>query len=297
MRVLIDSGASENYVRRQSISLNKRLYDDAIRKSKMHEKVSIRVVDGSTKTTPKVVINLRAKLEDPNDKEDFYLLDLDDRYDLTLGIPWLRKHQPWIDWVTKTIGSSKSPKEQFHYDALVSNDPSTTINSRFEGCPGQPTYGNVLESSTADVQHNSELKVNSTRKKESISVIDVSHERETCIDSMSEEIKVEDSTSTKKSHRDNKFTAVDELICNTCNLHELPLDASQILELPEMEFEEFVREFKECRVRGIVVPQAIDAIELCSTSTMDVEVEETKKSRFNTQGWDALSNSPFYKLL
>ena len=36
-------------------------------------------------------------------------MDLDARYDLILGISWLSKHEPWIDWKRKTIGRSSSP--------------------------------------------------------------------------------------------------------------------------------------------------------------------------------------------
>jgi len=34
---------------------------------------------------------------------------MDDRYDLILGMPWLVKHEPWIDWRTRTIGASHKP--------------------------------------------------------------------------------------------------------------------------------------------------------------------------------------------
>ncbi|GMF53768.1 unnamed protein product [Phytophthora fragariaefolia] len=41
--------------------------------------------------------------------EPFIGLDMDDRYDLILGMPWLAKHEPWTDWYNRTIGASHKP--------------------------------------------------------------------------------------------------------------------------------------------------------------------------------------------
>ena len=36
----------------------------------------------------------------------FAVLGMESTYDLILGMPWLVKHQPWIDWRTLTLASS-----------------------------------------------------------------------------------------------------------------------------------------------------------------------------------------------
>ncbi|KAG3203177.1 hypothetical protein PC129_g23019 [Phytophthora cactorum] len=48
-----------------------------------------------------------------------------DKYDLILGMPWLEKHEPWIDWRGKAIGASRPTV----YDrALVSHVPTSVRN-------------------------------------------------------------------------------------------------------------------------------------------------------------------------
>uniref|UniRef100_H3H3J4 Retrotransposon gag domain-containing protein n=1 Tax=Phytophthora ramorum TaxID=164328 RepID=H3H3J4_PHYRM len=55
---------------------------------------------------PKVFMDLSVKFEDFNSTERFLVLDMD-KYDLILGMPWLEKHEPWIDWRGKAIGASR----------------------------------------------------------------------------------------------------------------------------------------------------------------------------------------------
>jgi hypothetical protein len=40
--------------------------------------------------------------------DSFFLLDLDDRFDVILGMSWLIRHQPIIDWANQSVVSFKS---------------------------------------------------------------------------------------------------------------------------------------------------------------------------------------------
>ena len=53
------------------------------------------------------------------------MLDIDDRYDIILGMPWLVKHQPWIDWIHGTIGRTLPIEEQKLYGVVASNVPTS----------------------------------------------------------------------------------------------------------------------------------------------------------------------------
>ena len=53
------------------------------------------------------------------------MLDIDDRYDIILGMPWLVKHQPWIDWTNGTIGRTLPIEEQKLYGVVASNVPTS----------------------------------------------------------------------------------------------------------------------------------------------------------------------------
>ncbi|KAJ0393865.1 hypothetical protein P43SY_004717 [Pythium insidiosum] len=72
----------------------------------------------------------RVKFADFNSVENFVLLAMDGRYDLLLGMPWLMKHEPWIDWKTKMIGSTSRVKRE----ALEVLDHAFVFNHTSEAC-------------------------------------------------------------------------------------------------------------------------------------------------------------------
>ncbi|KAE9343007.1 hypothetical protein PF008_g9880 [Phytophthora fragariae] len=57
-----------------------------------------------------------------------------DKYDLILGMPWLEKHEHWIDWRGKAIGASRPPRSD---RALMSHvHTSDSSWGAREGCQG-----------------------------------------------------------------------------------------------------------------------------------------------------------------
>ena len=103
-RVLIDSGASKNYAREQSVAANSTLFHEAMKKTS--GTISVRLATGLVVTRDKIDIDLAIKFGDFDFTEHFTVLEMDERYDLILGMPWLEAQEPWIDWKTKSIGSS-----------------------------------------------------------------------------------------------------------------------------------------------------------------------------------------------
>jgi hypothetical protein len=85
--------------------------------------LSVRLATGSIVSTRKVLLPLTVKFDDFNSVEPFIVLDMDDRYDLILGIPWLVKHEPWIDWHSRTISASHKPLAD---RALAGHVPSSS---------------------------------------------------------------------------------------------------------------------------------------------------------------------------
>ncbi|POM72624.1 Gag protein, partial [Phytophthora palmivora] len=63
-RVLIDSGASTNFARRQTVARNGDKYADALRESKGRGQVSVRLADGTVVSVPGVRMDLAVKFED-----------------------------------------------------------------------------------------------------------------------------------------------------------------------------------------------------------------------------------------
>ncbi|GMF42280.1 unnamed protein product [Phytophthora fragariaefolia] len=92
-----------------SVTRNNAFYASALEVSKSNTNVSVRLATGFIVSTRKVTIPLSVKFDDFNSIEPFIVLDMDDRYDLILGMSWLAKNEPWIDWRSRTIGASHNP--------------------------------------------------------------------------------------------------------------------------------------------------------------------------------------------
>ena len=93
--ILIDSGASGNYVRRRSLEESQQ-YAEMLQKHE-GDVITVRLATGARVTVPKVPLNLGVKFLDFDSIERWLVLDLDMRYDLILGMAWLERHEPWID--------------------------------------------------------------------------------------------------------------------------------------------------------------------------------------------------------
>ncbi|ETP47973.1 hypothetical protein F442_06179, partial [Phytophthora nicotianae P10297] len=120
-RILIDSGASRNFARRRTVARNSNRLTDALRESKGNGAVSVRLADGKAVTVPNIQMDLAVKFEDFDSLEQFTVLDMDP-YDMILGMPWLEKHEPWIDWRGKAFGASRPAVTD---RALVSHVPTS----------------------------------------------------------------------------------------------------------------------------------------------------------------------------
>ncbi|KAI9905665.1 hypothetical protein PsorP6_013810 [Peronosclerospora sorghi] len=99
MRALFDTGASNNFVRTQSLTML-----SFVEVETPLSTLSVRLATGATVTIPKRVIKTRFELNELSFEDEFIVLDLDDKFDVILGIPWMSKFKPSIDWVNLSIG-------------------------------------------------------------------------------------------------------------------------------------------------------------------------------------------------
>ncbi|RAW21826.1 hypothetical protein PC110_g21731 [Phytophthora cactorum] len=67
--------------------------DLADRESKGKGTVSVQLADGKVITVPRIHMDPTVKFEDFDSSEQFTVLETD-KYDLILGMPWLKKHEP-----------------------------------------------------------------------------------------------------------------------------------------------------------------------------------------------------------
>ncbi|POM59998.1 Pol protein [Phytophthora palmivora] len=135
--VLIDAGASTNFARRQTVARNGDKYADALRESEGRGQVSVRLADGTVVNVPGVGMDLAVKLKDFDSTEPFLALDMD-KYDLIPGMPWLEKHEPWVDEDVL----ERSTKQR-----------ATRLGSEFLENPEDPVYPLVKEYSDVVSKH------------------------------------------------------------------------------------------------------------------------------------------------
>ncbi|KAG2818866.1 hypothetical protein PC111_g12138 [Phytophthora cactorum] len=102
-RVLIASGASGNYAGHSTLEGSQQ-YAETL-EVQTRDTISVRLATRTLVTVSKVTVDL----------------DLDSRYDLILGMAWLERHEPWIDWRSKTLGATHFAPS----GALVSHEPTS----------------------------------------------------------------------------------------------------------------------------------------------------------------------------
>jgi len=108
MALLVDSGASRNFVKSAALKQSPALWKELVRTGK-REDVTVRLADGTLIDSEGVSVELRFEFNDFICKEKFVVLEI---HDLILGMPWLSKHQPWIDWRSRTIGNPSQPPKR-----------------------------------------------------------------------------------------------------------------------------------------------------------------------------------------
>ncbi|KAG3179694.1 hypothetical protein PC128_g15819 [Phytophthora cactorum] len=95
---LVDSGASNNFVRQQS--LPKLNFEDVDAPRSVLE---VRLATGVTVRTEKRVVRVRFSYKHRVFVENLIVLDLVDKFDLVLGMPWLTRHDPVVNWDKRTL--------------------------------------------------------------------------------------------------------------------------------------------------------------------------------------------------
>ncbi|KAF1316105.1 reverse transcriptase, partial [Globisporangium splendens] len=152
LRPLIDTGASSNFVRSHVARELARVRSEESHSS--DSKITVRLATGATVTTEKHVARLHVTHDGRQMEGDFIWLDLDDKIDVILGMPWLKKYQPIIDWnrqsirypATKRMQAKRpSPRNALaasQCDARVCDGPFSTT---FEGEATQKSQGQTSE--------------------------------------------------------------------------------------------------------------------------------------------------------
>ena len=76
------------------------------------EEATVRFANGALVKSKGVKVELAFSFSDFSCKEKFTVLGMEIPNDLILGMPWLAKCQPWIDWRTRTVATLRMTPER-----------------------------------------------------------------------------------------------------------------------------------------------------------------------------------------
>ena len=122
-RVLIDCGSTTNFISQRYVLLNH------IPTVNTTSSQVVKLADGSVQSTCKLVQTLHMYINDRDLCETYLVFPLDS-YDIILGIPWLKKYNPIINWKTNTITFPTTPLQNLLKQNNIYNSSSFSSSSR-----------------------------------------------------------------------------------------------------------------------------------------------------------------------
>ncbi|GMF44951.1 unnamed protein product [Phytophthora fragariaefolia] len=95
LRALVDCGASNNFVQLQSL--------ERLDFEEVELLLEVRLATGVVVRTEKRVVRVCFSYREKKFVGELIVLDVDDKFDMVLGMLWLARYHPVIDWAKRTI--------------------------------------------------------------------------------------------------------------------------------------------------------------------------------------------------
>ncbi|POM77071.1 Putative Polyprotein [Phytophthora palmivora] len=99
LRALLDSGATNNFFRASCLSV----LPDSVRVRNGPGEVEIKLADGKTRRVARREVSLPYTFDGFHSNDDFLVTEMNYAFDCILGIPWLARYQPQIDWLARSV--------------------------------------------------------------------------------------------------------------------------------------------------------------------------------------------------
>ncbi|KAF1313538.1 reverse transcriptase, partial [Globisporangium splendens] len=303
-----DTGASNNFVRTQVV--RRQGLDLPISNKEM----IVRLANGSEVTMPKRVLRMAIECDDFRGEDEFILLDLDDKFDLILGMPWLGRYQPSIDWKKKKISVDKQVDEdlgcQAAREVIWAYTSVEDVSNESQACDGpshsndkpvKTTGGGVVrrQKKTTPVAKSDE-EFRSGRVKEDKKTDE--EERRSASVPDQDTRKAEDEVKRQEQATSSEYVNVavyneegDSQIVRHVQVENPPSLAQELISLPLMSKKTLKRSLAKGEISQIcaIVDEVADDV----INTAEVLDERTRKERFDEQSWDALKANPVYGLV
>ena len=95
LRALVDCGASNKSFRRQSLEGRRIKFVDGVTPP---TRTTVPLATGASINLMKRVVGLHYTLGGLQYDDDFIVLDLNDKFDVILGLSWLRRYETRVSW-------------------------------------------------------------------------------------------------------------------------------------------------------------------------------------------------------
>ncbi|KAF1315778.1 reverse transcriptase, partial [Globisporangium splendens] len=282
----------------------------------------VRLANGSTVKMPKCVVRLAIKCEDFRGEDEFILLDLDDKFDIILGMPWLKRYQPSIDWMNMKISVGKSRDVDL---CCTTTDEVVWVYTSVEEIPDGP-----CDIAVCDGPH-----VHKWRQKKTVSFaiddekvrdgVDKSEwkwnkhpsqdkKKKTSKRSFSSRVlstpdqgtSGDDEGSVQAQDIPSEFVNIavyneegDVDVIRHVKIENPPSSVQELISLPSMSKKTLERSLARGDIAQVcVIVEMVDEgfVNTASSADADVLDEKTRKERFEEQSWDALKKNPVYAL-
>ncbi|KAF1316222.1 reverse transcriptase, partial [Globisporangium splendens] len=317
LRALVDTGASNNFVRNEVIVRHGVFVPDANEEKTM----IVRLANGSTVKMPKRVVRLAIKCEDFRGEDEFILLDLDDKFGIILGMPWLKRYQPSIDWMNVKISVGKSRDVDL---CCTTTDEVVWVYTSVEEIPDGPcdiatTNGGgavrrqkktvsfaIDDEKVRDGVDKSEWKWNkhpSQDKKKKTSKRSVSSR---VLSYPDQGTSGDDEGSVQAQDIPSEFVNIavyneecDVDVIRHVKIENPPSSVEELISLPSMSKKTLERSLARGDIAQVcVIVEMVDECFVNTASSADADVldEKTRRERFEEQSWDALKKNPVYAL-
>ncbi|KAF1329375.1 reverse transcriptase, partial [Globisporangium splendens] len=293
LRALVDTGASNSFVRNEVIVRHGVFVPDANEEKTM----VVRLANGSTVKMPKRVVRLAIECEDFRGEDEFILLDLDDKFDIILGMPWLKRYQPSIDWMNMKISVDKSRDVDL---CCTTTDEVVWMYTSVEEIPDGPCDIAVCDGPPCS-QAVPILKTTNgggavRRQKKTVSfAIDDEKIRDGV-----------DKRSVQAQDIPSEFVNIavyneegDVDVIRHVKIENPPSSVEELISLPSMSKKTLEHSLARGDIAQVcVIVEMVDEgfVNTASSADADVLDEKTRKERFEEQSWDALKKNPVYAL-
>lgn len=99
LRALLDSGATNNFLRDDCLAL----LPSHVRVRDGPGDIVVKLADGKSHRVPRRAVSLSYEFDGFSTKDDFLVIEMNYAFDCILGMPWLSRHQPEIDWLARSV--------------------------------------------------------------------------------------------------------------------------------------------------------------------------------------------------